>query len=225
MVCLCAVGALIWLRSDGERPEATQPPEPTQPPQATQAPRALLYEDHFDDPSSGWDVFNEDDTLAEYSDGEYRVGVYQTDYMAWGNPSAAPELTDFRVEVDARQAEGPLDNNLGLLIRYQASGDDFYWFEISGDGYYSVDLRQGGEWTTLVDWEASDAIFQGIGSVNRLKVICAGNHFSFYVNDTLLTEISDDTFSSGSIGLAVGTFDEAGVVVYFDNVSVYPLQE
>jgi len=219
VVCLCGAGALVWLGSSSKPPEATQPPEATLP------PRALLYQDDFGDPSSGWDVYNKDDTLAEYANGEYRVGVYQANYVAWGNPTPGQELADFQVEVDARQAEGPLDNNLGLLVRYQADGENYYWFEISSDGYYSVDLRQAEEWTTLVDWAASDAINQGIGATNHLKVVCAGNRFSFYANDTLLTEVSDDAFRSGNIGLAVGTFDEPGVVVFFDNLQVYPLQD
>jgi 3-keto-disaccharide hydrolase/zinc-ribbon domain len=213
LICVCGAGVYVWLRSDG------------QPPEVLATPSVPLYQDDFGDPSSGWDVFDEDDTLAEYANGEYRLGVYQDNYMAWGNPTPGQEFTDFQVEVDARQAEGPLDNNFGLLIHYQTDDQDFYWFEISGDGYYSVDMRQAGQWSTLVDWSTSDAINQGVGATNHLKVVCAGNHFSFYVNDILLTEMSDSAFSSGNIGLAVGTFDEPGVVVSFDNIRVHSLQD
>jgi hypothetical protein len=213
LICVCGAGVYAWLRSNGKTAGVTA------------TPRVPLYQDDFGDPSSGWDVFSEDDSLAEYANGEYRLGVYKDNYMAWGNPTPGQEFADFQVEVDARQAEGPLDNNFGLLIRYQPDDQDFYWFEISGDGYYSVDLRQAGQWSTLVGWAASDAINQGIGATNHLKVVCAGNRFSFYVNDTLLTELSDSVFSSGDIGLAVGTFDEPGVVVYFDNMQAYALEE
>lgn len=187
----------------------------------------LLYEEDFADSESGWSIFGEEDTEAGYADGEYRIAVYQADYMAWGNPDPIEEFGDVAVEVDALQAEGPLDNNFGLLYRYRVGeeDDDFYWFQISGDGYYSVDARVSGEWATLVNWEYSDAIHQGVGVTNRLLVACVGEDCSFYVNDVYLTSVTDSLLSGGGVGLATGAFDEAGVVVHFDNLQVYDLEQ
>ena len=127
--------------------------------------------------------------------------------------------------MDAWQVEGPLDNNLGLLVRYQGDDDSFYWFQISSDGYYSVDLLQAGEWMSLAAWEPSTAIQQGPGAVNHLVVECDGSEFDFSVNGTYLTTITDPSFASGSIGLAAGAFAEPGVVVQFDNLKVTELEE
>ncbi len=44
----------------------------------------------------------------------------------------------------------------------------------------------------------------------------------FYANNVLLTEVLDDTFSSGGIGLVAGSFSEGEVVVHFDNLKVRP---
>jgi hypothetical protein len=210
-------GLLFWVGSR-EITRAT-------PTESGPRPGTLLYKESFGDATSGWDEFDEDDTWAGYVDGEYRVGVYRANYMAWGNPEPDQEFTGYQVEVDARQVEGPVDNNFGLLLRYQSDGDDFYWFQISADGYYSFDLRQDSEWTSLVDWVESDAIRQGLDATNRLKVICEGNQFRFYVNDVFLGEVADSSVSLGSIGLAAGAFDEPGVVIHFDDLSVYALEE
>ena len=121
--------------------------------------------------------------------------------------------------------EGPLDNNLGLLVRYQDDDDSFYWFQISSDGYFSVDLREADDWVSLVGWQASEAIEQGLNATNRLRLVCQGNEFAFYVNDSLLTMLVDDAYAAGNIGLAAGAFDEPGVVIHFDNLKVYALQE
>lgn len=185
----------------------------------------LVYEEGFDDPAGGWDVYVEDYHRAGYVEGEYRLGVYRDNRVIWGNPLDGVQFADFVVEVDARQVAGPLDNNLGLLVRYQAGGEDFYWFQVSSDGYYSVDLLLADEWVTLVSWEPSEAINQGHGATNRLKVVCDGDRFSFYVNDDHLVDVTDGTFRTGTIGLAAGTLDEPGVVVHFDNLKVYDLQE
>lgn len=217
LLCLFAGGLLFWLRS---RETTTVVPTQSQPDQ-----RVLVYGDDFADPDSGWDVYDDEDTQAGYVDGEYGIAVHRVEYMAWGNPDPGPELVDFEVEVDARLVEGPLDNNFGLLVRYQSDEDNFYWFQISADGYYSVDLRQGGEWITLVYWEESDAVQQGVGATNRLRVVCQGSQFSFFANDTFLTEVTDGELGSGSIGLAAGAYDEAGVVIHFDDLRVYALEE
>jgi hypothetical protein len=213
-LCLCAALFALYLIG---RSAATPTP-------AAELPAVVpLYEDNFD-AESGWDVYEDEDTWAEYVAGGYRLGVKSADYVTWGNPEDLPQFSDFRIEVDAWQVEGPLDNNLGLLVRCQ-DNDSFYWFQISSDGYYSVDLLQAGEWVSLVAWEPSPAIEQGAGVANHLVVECDGSQFDFSVNGTHLTTVTDASFASGSIGLAAGAFAEPGVVVQFDNLRVTALEE
>jgi len=214
-LCICIAGVALFLIG-----RAALTPTP-----GAEAPVAApLYEESFDTPG-GWDVYDDEDTWAEYAEGGYRLGVKSADYVTWGNPEDLPQFADFRVEVDAWQVEGPLDNNLGILVRYQDDGESFYWFQISSDGYYSVDLMQAGEWVTLISWEPSTAIQQGLGAVNRLLVECDGSQFDFGVNGVHLATVSDANFGSGSIGLAAGTFAEPGVVIQFDNLKVTALEE
>ena len=215
VICLCVAGVGIWLiLNDDASPTATAVG-------VNPAPGMVIYEDDFEDPDSGWDVYNYGDTLALYQDGEYRLGIFQADYVAWGNPDPALDLGDFEIEADARAVEGPLDNNLGILVRYQDDDEGFYWFQISSDGFFAVDRLDGDEWIAISEWQESDAIQQGLGATNRLRVTCTGEQFTFYVNDTWLTTVSDDALDGGTIGLAAGSFDEPGVVVHFDNVRVY----
>ena len=233
LCCLFAGGMALWIGSSSATPtpwptDTQPPPPPTEPPLPTEpppdkgaSPAALIYADDFSDVDSGWDVAFENDTEAEYANGEYRLAVYRPDYVVWGNPSMAPLFGDIRVEVDARHVEGPIDNNFGVLVRYQDDTDDYIWFQISSDGYYSVDLREGGEWVTLVSWEESDAIRQGEGATNHLTVEAIGNQYSFYANDAYLVDLAADPFLVGNIGLAAGAFDEPGIVIHFDNVEVY----
>jgi hypothetical protein len=216
VLCLCIAGVGIWLAMDGGEPTPTAVAVAVNP-----VSGMVIYEDDFEDPDSGWDVYNYGDTLALYQDGEYRLGIFQTDYVAWGNPDSALDLGDFEIEADARAVEGPLDNNLGILVRYQDGDEGFYWFQISSDGFFAVDRLDGDEWIAISEWQESAAIQQGLGATNRLRVTCVGEQFTFYVNDTWLTTVSDDALDGGRIGLAAGSFDEPGVVVHFDNVRVY----
>ncbi len=117
---------------------------------------------------------------------------------------------------------GPLDNEYGVLIRYQSDSDEFYLFAVSSDGFYSVQKYQNDEWTMLVKWLASSAIRQG-DAVNRLRVTAQGPEMRFYANGELLAQVRDASFRSGNVGLLASTSDQAGVVIAFDNLRVRPL--
>jgi hypothetical protein len=217
LFCLVGIGLLVVLVVNGNRTA-----EPTA---GSPQPGQIVLTDTFGNPDSGWDTYTDDDTWAGYVDGEYRLGVYRSNFVTWGNPSSGQKLSNFEIEVDARQVEGPIDNDFGVLVRYQSDDNNFYWFQISSDGYYSVDLLEDGEWVSLVPWTESSTINQGVGATNHIKVVCYNELFSLYVNDVYLTGVTDTTFQSGNVGLAAGTFDESGVVVDFDNVQVRLLED
>jgi len=56
-------------------------------------------------------------------------------------------------------------------------------------------------------------------------VVSYRDRFSFYVNGTHLTDLMDDTLRAGVAGLAAGAYAEPPVVVHFDNLSVYTLED
>ena len=215
-LCLCVAGAVIWLIASDD--SAVQPTSVM----AELGP--VLYEEDFD-LTGGWSTFDGDGTAVDYVDGEYRLTINRAEYMVWGNPESPLDLADLVIEVDVRQIEGPLDNNFGVLVRAveDEETDSYYWFQISADGFYSIDLRWEDEWNTLVGWEESTAIYTGLGVTNRIRVVCSGDQFSFYVNNRHLVDLTDSTIGWGSIGLAAGTFDEPGVIVHFDNLTVHEL--
>jgi hypothetical protein len=243
LMAVCLAGCLIFYAIGSEdEPAPTAEPAiselasptaapvivgPTSPPSApviaVEVSGTPTYAQDFDSDDGGWDVYDEGDTWAAYVDGGYRLGVLAAEYVAWANPTWDESFANFEIEVDTRQVEGPIDNNLGVLVRYQAGDEDYYWFQISNDGFYSVSMLRNGEWETLVEWEQSDAIVTGLDVVNRVKVVCLGSQFDFYVNDTYLASVVDDTFATGNIGLAAGTFDEPGVVIEFDNLTLREL--
>jgi len=184
----------------------------------------LLYQDDFRDPASGWDAWDDGATSGKYVDGGYRLAVRLKNYMAWSHPVDTKEFKDFAIEVDARQVEGSLDSTFGPIVRVQTDDERYYWFQISGAGYFSVELKEEGEWVRLQDWEESSAVTQGLDATNRIRVICYEDRFSFSVNGTHLADVTDDTLRAGIIGLAAGAYTEPPVVVDFDNLSVYELQ-
>lgn len=134
---------------------------------------------------------------------------------------AEPTFTDFVLEVDARLIAGDLQSSYGVLLRMQDSAR-FYRFEITGNGLYMVERRNGdGSWTRFVqDWAETTAVNQGFSVVNRLRVEAVGATMRFYVNGTLLHLVTDAQYAAGTIALDAGTFGQPGLEVAFDNVVV-----
>jgi hypothetical protein len=137
--------------------------------------------------------------------------------------STLPDITfdNFILQVDARLLQGDVGSSYGVLFRMQDTSH-FYRFEITGDGLYMVERRDGEQgWTRFVDrWTESTVIKQGLGSVNRLRVEALGQTISLYVNDEPLYQFTDTAYSSGTIALDAGTFVQPAAQVAFDNLVV-----
>jgi hypothetical protein len=184
----------------------------------------VLMADDFSDLHNNWFSEVTEQSDKGYEDGEFRLTVYQPEFSTWSYPDPPRDFADFALEVDARRVSGPLDNEFGVLVRYQPDTDEFYLFAISSNGFYSVQKYQANEWQKLVDWTESAAILQG-EDVNRLRVTGQGDKLRFFVNGEPLTQVEDASFRSGSVGLLATANEKGGVAVAFDNLRVRSLAE
>ncbi len=134
-----------------------------------------------------------------------------------------PTFSDFILEVDGQLVGGSPSSTYGVLFRMQ-SPQEFYRFEISGDGMYILERHDAdGSWVRHTeDWLDTVVVNQGIGATNRLKVTAVGENIAVFVNDVLLEEITDQSYAAGNIALDVGTFDGGGARVTFDNLLINP---
>ena len=182
---------------------------------------ALSFSDNFDAPGD-WRTISDADVEVAYADGGLSIQVSVINRAVW--TVAGRKFKDGAVSVSARPVAGPDDNAYGLVVRH-VDDQNFYRFEISGDGYFAIQVPQGAfNWEFLVDWTESPAIKQGQES-NRLKVECRGASMVFYVNDVELTRVEDDRYKEGDVGLIAGTFYTPGARVLFDDFQVELLQE
>ena len=112
--------------------QAKTPSADYQPPERP-APRGeLLLDDDFS--RQRWKVYSDNNHRKGYADGRYFIAVDVQEYSFW---SVAGEVySDFVLEVETVQLDGPESNDYGVILRYQDDGN-FYSFEISADGFYT----------------------------------------------------------------------------------------
>lgn len=184
------------------------------------------YNETFDDAGS-WRVESSGDVVGEVRDGVFDFTVTADELTSW--TTAGENFSDGIFSVEATQVAGPDNNAYGMLFRVDDENDDFYSFQISGDGFVWIGrYRDGGaaEAEPIVNdwWFESPIINQG-NATNKLSVQAEGQNLIFFVNDQEVARVTDDSFSSGDIGLMVRTLGVGGVNVQFDNFTVEPLAD
>ena len=179
-------------------------------------PGNILYQEQFENNSTGWARISNDNGIMDYDEGGYRILVRQPKLNFWS--TSERDFKDVRVEADVIKLHGPDENRMGLICRYQ--GRNYYFFIISNDGYYFIGKFIGGLTLPLGQGEmqASDAIQKG--TMNHLRADCIGDKLTFYINFTEVASVTDADFPSGDVGVLAGAFTEPGVDVLFDNFVV-----
>lgn len=183
----------------------------------------LPYIETFDDPGA-WSTGEDAYSIGTIVDGVYDFKVLENDISRWA--SAGKNFGDGIYEVEATPVEGPLDNGYGLLFRANPETGDFYLFKVSADGYVWIGrYKAGAEEITIVGdhWFESPAVLRGLNVTNKLSVQAEAGNLIFFVNGQEVGRVTDNTFSSGDVGLLVQTLGGGGVRVLFDNLSVKPL--
>lgn len=179
-------------------------------------PGDILYEEQFENNTTGWARIANDNGIMDYDGGGYRILVRQPKLNIWS--TSEKNFGDVRVEADVIRLNGPDENRMGLICRYQ--GGDYYFFIISNDGFYVIGKFIGG--LTLLlgqsEMQTSDAIQKG--SMNHLRADCIGDTLTFYINFTQVASATDPDFATGDVGVVAGSFAESGVDVLFDNFVV-----
>jgi hypothetical protein len=189
-------------------------------PQSTPASGDLLWQDDFSKTPNGWGTMGRTGGEIGFEYEGLTIKVNTANFMFW--TVNGQKFQDAKIDVDAVLLEGPADDNFGVICRF-VDNDNFYAFVISHDGYFGIFKMKDGVISAGTDnasLEYSDAIRKG-GVVNHISVNCQGDVLSLTVNDTLLSQIQDDSFSEGQIGLIASAYNDPGVKVLFDNLKVY----
>jgi hypothetical protein len=178
---------------------------------------SVLFQDDFSNSASGWDHVSSPGGAMDYDSGVYRFLVGTPHFNYWSTPGKI--YADTRVEVDVAKLEGPDSNRAGLICRL--TGEQFYFFVISSDGYYAVGRTNGLESVLLGQDQMmmSANINTGL-ALNHLRADCAGDRLTFYINGFPVSQVTDATLASGEVGLLAGTFEQGNVDIIFDQFIV-----
>jgi hypothetical protein len=186
------------------------------------------YEATFDSLGS-WGSGDNADVEGDVTNGTYQMLVKADSGIFWAT-GGEDDLGSGIYEVEATQLAGALDNGYGMMFRVDNDNDNFFLFEVSGDGYYWIGWCENGCEDTADPivgdgWEQSAIVNQGLNNLNTLRAEVEGENLVFIVNGQEVGRVTDSRGNeTGDIGIMVETLGEAGVQVSFDNFRVTPLE-
>ncbi|HUH98069.1 MAG TPA: hypothetical protein VLZ89_11960 [Anaerolineales bacterium] len=179
----------------------------------------VILQDDFTDPSSGWSRVKNQDYVLEYKDGHYHILVSQPSdgHAVWVGSS----YTNISVEADAQETAGPDDGTIGVACRATKSG-----------GMYSFEFDQNGDYG-IYKYDSdgnSDALTEGTlnpntvtqNDVNHVEGVCDGDTLTLLLNDQVLAQVQDSTYTKGGVGMIVtsGASGNGGMDVLFGDFLV-----
>ena len=177
--------------------------------------------------AGSWTVGQDASASGLVSDGRYEITVNQMGDIFW--VTAGKNFEDGYFEVQASPIEGAMDNGYGMLIRVDEERGRFYLFKVSSDGYVFAGRCEDSclktEALVSQDWFSSPAVNQGLEITNTLGILAVGPGMTFFVNETEVGRVTDESFKNGDIGLIAETFAPGGLLVAFDNFKVTPVED
>lgn len=151
-------------------------------------------------------------------DGRYRWEL-ETDRTNGISPAwlTGYQVSDFHLIVNGKQIMGNgSGSGWGLIFRIQ-DNQNYYSFRMTDSQYFAVSVQKDGQWSSLLDWTKTDSIKPN--GVNQLEVLARGTHFTFTINGQVVSEVDDDRFSQGLVGLAIDGY-KLGEKIILDFIDV-----
>jgi hypothetical protein len=122
-------------------------------------------------------------------------------------------VSDFHLAVDCKRIRGSrAGSSWGVVFRVQ-DNQNCYWFRMTDAQLFAISVVKESQLIQLVDWTKTDAIKPK--GVNQVEVIAYGAHFTFLINGRVVSEVEDEHFHQGLVGLAIEAYT-LGEEIAFD---------
>lgn len=178
----------------------------------------VLFEEDFSSPDTAWLLEDSDDGRAWFEDGKLYVRN-RTDAPGDTVALLKEAFDDVIIEVQSRHEDGSLDDWHEIACRLQSDGDH-YRVGYSADGYVEALGVLDGEAIPFLEPVTSTVVKQGTGVTNAMRLACVGNEMTFWLNDQLIANFTDDQLAQGYIALRVSALGGEYTEVTFDDLVV-----
>jgi len=194
----------------------------TAPAQVPVSGTDVLYQDNFTDPSTGWPEDKFDNYFIGYHEPEYyHIELTGPHYKTTVFEPQKTSFQDFTVDLQVLTASAKTspqgDFRYGLAFR--RSGDQYYAFAVSPRTRKWFVLKNSPNQLEVLA-EGTDEGLHDADVDDTLRVDARGADFFFHINDKLVTQVTDSSYTAGEIGFYVESFDSPNTHIHFDTLTI-----
>ncbi len=179
--------------------------------------------------NAGWQIADDSTTSQEFTaDGFYRFSNLQPGTAATSIFDPAYQYSNVSITLEAvLDADSGRSSGYGIVFNY-LDDDHYNVFAVDGAGRYSIWVREAGNWQELrqadENWTNAEAVHP-IGESNQLHIEINDGHFSGYVNDILVADVTDSTLTMGNVGIYLATPNSSTASLRVDSYAVEPVSQ
>jgi hypothetical protein len=181
------------------------------------------YSDPFTSALSGWPQERTDSYFIGYTTPDYyhvqlRNPGQKVEVMAPNHAKYGDVNVDLKaLTVTAKSG----DFHYGLTFR--RSAENYYAFAVSPSAKKWYVFKSSADGLQTLKEGTNDSI-QDLETENALRVVAKGEVFTFYINGTLVYQMTDPDYVEGEVGLFAQTVDSPSALIYFDSIILWDTQ-
>lgn len=114
----------------------------------------------------------------------------------------------------------------GIIFRADSATSKYYYFRIGQDGNYALKISKDTSFSSdqvLKTGNAASLFKTGLNQVNEVAVIAKGTAINLYVNQKLLSQVTDSTYAAGRIAVFAGDDASPTADVAYSNAKLWNL--
>jgi hypothetical protein len=165
----------------------------------TTAGGTLQFTDPLQDNGLGysWDVTSTSGGGCAFTNNAYHSSVMQTSTVS---PCFARATNYANIFFQAQMQILNGDQG-GLAFCADAVGNTFYYFRVSRDGTYALEIYKNGNPVSTLSKGNSSAINTVLNQINLLAVSVNGGKINLYINKQQVASVNDATLTHGQVGV------------------------
>ena len=167
--------------------------------------------------------YEDDYSRIRVVNGAMELTSYSTyGYRNWRLTSQNPD--DFYIEATFSTQTCSGNDLYGLVVRapdYSSGGG--YYAGLSCNGQYNLSKITDSGTTYLISSTPDGSILSGAGQTNRLGVMANGENLKIYINEKLITEINDASFTDGGYIGAFIAGSSGSMIVKMEDIAYWNL--
>ncbi len=213
-----ASGTPIPNSAQGNTPSVPSTTDPYPPYTGTLALNDPLVENSV----SNWQLYSDQYGACAFAGNGYDINYTRANYFLFCTAQNT-DFSNFAYQAHMTFLQGDTG---GIVFRVNATATQYYYFHISTNGFYSLDLYVDTVRSHAISLASgfTPVIHQNLNQANLIAVVAFGNRFTLYVNQMQIADTIDpnDTYTTGQIGLIADAVNVPTEAV-FTNAQVWVL--